>query len=142
MFIHDNYKVKYETVEVENFDIHLTMLKDNQQFSDKYDIAKKMGISSAQWPIFGVLWDSSKVLAHIMATYNIKNKRILELGCGLGLASLVLNERDANITATDYHPEVGRFLKYNSLLNSEHKIEYFQADWHNNKPVVRSLILL
>lgn len=30
--------------------------------------------------------------------------RILEVGCGIALASLVLNQRHANITATDYHP--------------------------------------
>ncbi|RXJ86359.1 methyltransferase [Arcobacter sp. CECT 8985] len=142
MFQHDNYRVRYATVEIESFDIHLTMLRDNQQFYDKNHIAEDMGISSAQWPLFGIVWDSSKVLSHLMASYNIKNKRILELGCGLGLASLLLNERDADITATDYHPEVGRFLKYNCSLNSNHNIPYFQADWHNKKLVTNKFDLI
>ena len=46
------------------------------------------------------------------------DKRILEVGCGLGLASLVLNERSADISATDYHPEVETFLKINTELEN------------------------
>ncbi len=112
----NNYRIKYQTIEVGTLDIHLKTLKDKQQFFDKDDIAQKLGISSAQWPIFGILWEAGEVLANLMLTYEIEGKRILELGCGLALASMVLNLRGANITATDYHPEVASFLKYNKLI--------------------------
>ena len=55
-------------------------------------------------------WDSSQVLARLMVDFNIEGKRILELGCGMALSSLLLNRRGGDITATDYHPQAGVFL--------------------------------
>ncbi|WVI84620.1 hypothetical protein VSX76_12665 [Methylophaga thalassica] len=103
-------RVRYQTIEVGDMDIHLCTLRDKQQFSDPEGEADDMGISSATWPLFGVVWPSSIVLANHMLDYDIKNKRILEIGCGMALSSLLLNERMADITATDYHPEVNHFL--------------------------------
>ena len=40
-----------------------------------------------------------------MFEFEIAGKRILEVGCGIGLASLVLNHRPGDITATDHHPQ-------------------------------------
>jgi tRNA1(Val) A37 N6-methylase TrmN6 len=111
------YRVSYQTLEFNDLDIHLRTLKDRNQFSDPLGEAESMGISSAQWSLFGVVWDSSLVLAHEMAAYAIEGKRILEVGCGIALSSHVLNARHADITATDYHPEAGSFLADNVRLN-------------------------
>lgn len=125
------FRVRYQTFEIDNFDIHVRSLRDNQQFSDDANIAADLGISSAQWPLFGVVWASGEVLARLMARQDIVGKRILEVGCGIGLASLVLNERAANITATDYHPEVEAFLEINASLNGRQAIPFEQSDWNN-----------
>ncbi len=85
------------------------MLRDVLQFEDPDGVAGKLGISSAAWPIFGVIWPSGEVLANLMLDYQIKGKRVLEVGCGIALASLVLNQRDADITATDHHLPPGTF---------------------------------
>jgi predicted nicotinamide N-methyase len=66
-----------------------------------------------------------------MVDYEIDGKRILELGCGMALSSLLLNRRGGNITATDYHPEVAAFLSANTRLNADDEIPYFRADWEN-----------
>jgi len=102
-------RVRYQTIEVDSFDIHVRSLWDKQQFSDSLGEAEAMGISSAQWSLFGVVWPSSEVLAHEMADFPIQGKRILEVGCGMALTSLLLNSRHADITATDIHPEAGSF---------------------------------
>ena len=105
------------------------MLKNKQQFSDDDRECEKVGINSTLWPIFGVVWESGEIMARLMCSQNIKNKRILEIGCGIGLSSLVLNERQADITATDYHPEAKVFLEKNVQLNNEKKIEFHLCDW-------------
>ena len=51
-----NIRVKYQTIVFDKTDIHLKTLKDNQQYEDKDDIAKNLGICSASWPIFGIMW--------------------------------------------------------------------------------------
>nr|WP_320165888.1 methyltransferase domain-containing protein [uncultured Methylophaga sp.] len=125
-------RVRYQTIEVGDMDIHLCTLRDKQQFSDPEGEANDLGISSATWPLFGVVWPSSIVLANHMLKYDIKNKRILEIGCGMALSSLLLNERLADITATDYHPQVSHFLDRNTELNSGKSIAFEQVDWAND----------
>lgn len=78
-----------------------------------------------------MIWDSGKILAHLMADKDIENKKILEVGCGLAISSLVLNQRNAQITSTDYHPEVESFLKENARINLNKEIPFFLADWKN-----------
>lgn len=121
-------RYRYQTIEFDNNDIHVRTLRDLQQFSDD-GAAEKLGINSSLWPLFGVIWDSSEVLAHQMVSHDIVDKRILEVGCGIGLASLLLNQRLADITATDYHPEAGKFLNYNTHLNNDRTIPFVRTGW-------------
>ncbi len=104
-------------------------MRDKQQYFDPDGIAEKLGISSALWPIFGVIWPSSLVMSNFLLDYNYQKKRILEVGCGIGLSSLLLNHLSADITATDFHPEVEGFLDKNVLLNDDKKIPFVLTDW-------------
>jgi len=124
-----NLRLSYQTVEFGKTDIHLCTLRNKQEFYDPTGIAEKLGISSATWPIFGVIWPSSLVLAHFILDYETGSKRILEVGCGMALSSLLLNKQCADITATDHHPEAQKFLQRNSLLNEDRAIAFEQADW-------------
>ena len=119
----------YQTVEFGKTDIHLCTLRNKQEFHDPAGIAEKLGICSASWPIFGVIWPSSLVLAHFIFDYETDSKRILEIGCGMALSSLLLNKQCADITATDYHPEAQKFLRRNVLLNGGEAIAFEQVDW-------------
>lgn len=124
-------RIRYKTVEFKKHDIHLRCLRDKQEFFDPLGEAEALGISSAQWSLFGVVWPSSKVLAYLMQSYDIEGKRILEVGCGLGLSSLLINARNGDITATDYHPEVGNFLAKNVTLNLGEDIPFLRTDWRD-----------
>ena len=124
-----NLRLRYQTLEFGETDVHLCTLRDRQQFHDPEGVAELLGISSATWPIFGIIWPSSLALAQFMQTYSIEKKRVLEVGCGIALPSLLLNARQADITATDYHPEVEPFLIRNTSLNNGAAIAYEQADW-------------
>ncbi|RKF19902.1 methyltransferase domain-containing protein [Alginatibacterium sediminis] len=125
-------RLRYQTIEFGNVDIHLCSLRNKNEFSDPDGIAEKLGICDAAWPIFGVVWPSSMVLAHYIVDYATDSKRILEIGCGMALSSLVLNKQDADITATDYHPEVQKFLQRNTLLNGDANITFERVDWNNS----------
>lgn len=122
-------RIRYQTIEIEDIDIHVMTLRDSQQYSDPDGIATRLGISSATWPLFGIVWTSSEVLAHLMFDYEIDGTRILEVGCGIGLASLVLNHRLADITSTDYHPEAEAFLQENTRLNKGPDIPFLRTAW-------------
>lgn len=123
------FRVRYQTIEFGESDIHLRTLRDRQQFSDDQHIAENLGICSASWPLFGVVWESSEILARLMVTKNIEGLRVLEVGCGIGLASLVLSQRHGDITATDHHPEAEAFLRANTDLNNLSPIAFVRTGW-------------
>jgi len=129
-----SFRLRYQTIEFGDNDIHVQTLRDRQQFSDSGSAdAEKVGVSPASWSLFGVIWDSSQILAQLMFEHDIAGKRILEVGCGIALTSLMLNQRNADITASDYNPVAGEFLATNVKLNDGAAIPFFRADWaaHN-----------
>lgn len=127
-----NIRYKYQTIEFGSIDIHLRTLKDTQQFYDKNNEAHKLGINSSSWALFGILWPSSQILANYVYQSNPTSKRILEVGCGIGLSSLLLNHLNQDITATDYHPEVKAFLIKNSDLNNDTEIPFYRLNWEDD----------
>ena len=129
-------RICYQTLEFDDVDIHVCTLRDRQQFADDGRQAENLGICSASWPLFGVIWKSGEVLARLMLERDIAGLRILEVGCGIGLASLVLSHRHADVTATDHHPEAGAYLARNAALNNLDAIPYFRTGWHESNSIL------
>lgn len=123
------YNTEIVTVRVGEADYRLRKLTDRQQFFDPEGVAERAGISSATWPLFGMIWPAGLALAERMASFPIGGKRILEVGCGLALSSLVLQRRGADITASDNHPLAGEFLQHNAQLNGLPPVRYRHAPW-------------
>lgn len=123
------YDTHIRTLELGGHAYRIRSLVDTQQFSDPDLAAERMGISSAQWGLFGHIWPCGRLLAETMAGYDIAGRRILEVGCGLGLASLVLHQRGADITASDCHPLAEVFLAYNAALNALTAVRYRVLSW-------------
>jgi predicted nicotinamide N-methyase len=128
------YDVKIEQVIGTGGDLTLRSLLDRQQFHDPSGEAERAGISSAAWPLFGMLWPSGRVLAQAMLTFELDGRRVLEMGCGLGLASLVVHRRGGDITASDCHPLAGAFLLENLRLNALPPMKYEMGDWLRPNP--------
>ena len=125
------YLVKHEDIAIDGVaDLHIRSLLDRQQFSDPQDLALSQGISSAAWPLFGLLWPSGLQLAGRMAARPmVQGERILEIGCGLALASLVSHRRGSDVTASDCHPLAASFLAENLRLNGLLPMDYRHGQW-------------
>ena len=125
------YAIKHEQVAVNGVaHLHIRSLLDRQQFDDPAGEALALGIPSAMWPLFGLLWPSGAELAAQMASRALPpGQRILEIGCGLALASLVCHRRGADITASDCHPLAEAFLVENLRLNGLHPLCYRHGPW-------------
>ena len=135
-------RLRYQTLELGDFDIHLRTLRDRQQFSDDEGEAGGLGIGSASWPLFGVVWASGYALAREMLRYPIDGRRVLEVGCGIGLASIVLSLRRADITATDRHPEAEGFLQRNVELNGGPPIPFVRTAWDDEASALTDFDLI
>ena len=115
-------------------DLVIRSLADRQQFHDPRGHAERLGISSAAWPLFGMAWPSGMALAARLAQRDVHaDERILEIGCGLALPSLVGHRRGADITASDCHPLASSFLRANLRLNGLPPMNYRHGQW--NVPV-------
>jgi predicted nicotinamide N-methyase len=136
------YAVQMITVDIHDRPFRLRVLSDQQQFADPDGDAERAGISSAQWPLFGQLWPAGRQLAEAMHGFAVQGKRILELGCGIGLASLVLQQRGADVTATDVHPLAETFLAYNAALNGLPAVSYRRLDWSRPLPALGAFDLI
>lgn len=128
------YDVKLQTLAIRGAaDLQIRSLLDHDQFADPAGAAAALGISSAQWPLFGQVWPSGLHLAAAMALRPLpEGERILEIGCGLALASLVCHRRGAEVTASDIHPLAGAFLLENLRLNALVPMRYCHGDWGAN----------
>ncbi len=126
-----HYQVKFETVAIGDTRFRIRSLLDRQQYYDPEGEAEQAGIAPAMWPIFGLLWPSGLFLANTMATFELEGRRVLEVGCGLALASLVLHRQGADITSTDLHPLAESFLKKNLVLNRLPPLRYRAGSWED-----------
>ena len=129
-----NYQLKHEIITIDKVDYQICSLFDRQQF-DKDDVeAQRLGITSATWSLFGVVWPASQVLATEVSAANLVGKRVLEVGCGIGLASIVLHKMGMDITASDYHPRAQEFLNRNVLDNGLAPMKFQLIDFEQKNP--------
>lgn len=84
-------------------------------------------------PYFGVLWPAAEALAQYLFENPklVKNKTVLELGCGIALPSMLAAYLDADVLATDYHPDVEDFLHRNER-HSSIKVPYKRFNWRDS----------
>ena len=82
-------------------------------------------------PYYSILWPAAKGLAsHLWENrIDLPGRRVIELGCGLGLPSILAARLGAQVTATDFHPETGEWLLHNAALNNV-ALDYAQLDWN------------
>src|SRR4030042_6407418 len=59
---------------------------------------------------------------------SLKNKRILEIGCGTGSNSLILAKKGAEVTAIDLSPSQIRLANFRKRNNKNIKLKFSIAD--------------
>ena len=84
-------------------------------------------------PYFGVLWPAAEALSIYLSDHShlIQGKQVLELGCGLGLPSIVATQLGAKVLATDFHPDVEEYF----LRNCRHTniaCSYKRLNWRED----------
>lgn len=82
-------------------------------------------------PYYAILWPAAHGLARYLWEHRaeLPGARVIELGCGLGLPSVLAARLGASVTATDFHPDTGEWLKHNAALNGV-TLDYQQLDWN------------
>ncbi len=96
------------------------------------EVAELPDEGEVQWapvaPYWAVLWRSGLVLAEKLARGGIDGRRIVELGCGLGIPSLVAARAGAEVLATDVDRDALSLLERNAETNGL-ELETAVVDW-------------
>src|SRR5207249_5467388 len=79
-------------------------------------------------PYWSVLWRSGLALARELDGMRLRDLRVLELGCGLGLPSIAAARAGADVLATDACPEALELVARNANVNHV-RIETATVDW-------------
>jgi predicted nicotinamide N-methyase len=82
-------------------------------------------------PYWADVWESAIVLAEDLAAMDGAGKNLLELGCGLGLPSLVAARAGFTVTATDYEETALEGVRYNAERNRIGGLRTLVLDWRN-----------
>jgi predicted nicotinamide N-methyase len=80
-------------------------------------------------PYWAELWPSSVALARAVGARALRGARTLELGCGLGLASIAAARAGGRVLATDWSPDAIRFTNENAARNGV-ELETELVDWN------------
>ena len=82
-------------------------------------------------PYWADLWPSSVALArHVSEEEHMAGRCAIELGCGVGLPSVIALARGADIVATDHYEAALDFARYNALVNLDRELHTRLLDWH------------
>lgn len=86
-------------------------------------------------PVWTQVWTSGFVLANMVSRCRLRDVRVLEVGCGLGLVSLAAAGAGARVTATDRSPYALAFTAFNAEDNGL-TVDTIRCDWRRAEALV------
>ena len=87
-------------------------------------------------PYWAELWPSGLALARYVAGLELRGRRVVELGCGLGLPSLAAALRGADVLATDWAEDAIELLRRNAERNAV-TLRVARVRWTEPAPLLR-----
>jgi predicted nicotinamide N-methyase len=86
----------------------------------------------APLPFGAVLWPAAIVLGDVLVEHAalVQGKRVLELGCGLGVGAIVSEKLGGTAFASDGHPDMPELFRRNAQKNGTAP-QYVHYDWND-----------
>lgn len=82
------------------------------------------------FPLWAKIWEASIVLMQHMADFPVvPDRRILELGSGLGVAGITTAALGHDVTLSEYNQDALNFLRANAEANNCGHLSIHQLDW-------------
>ncbi|UTW63418.1 methyltransferase [bacterium SCSIO 12741] len=99
------------------FDPHLKRMEEKSSSKPRMWSWRDINLTVAPGVFHPGLFFSTRVLLKYMLRLPLKGKKVLELGAGSGIISLVAAQRGATVTSTDINPVAIENLKINAIQN-------------------------
>ena len=130
MFSLESFHKEYDTTTSElvinGRKFQVLLPKDLTRFINTRDVLH-------EFPLWAKIWPASWVLAGYLAEMPVEpTKKIIEIGAGAGLISIVASSFGHNITLTESNPDALQFARANALFNGCPQLPIRELDW--NRP--------
>jgi predicted nicotinamide N-methyase len=135
MNVKSKFGYEYKTLQMDVLDLEMTTIRDLDESIDILcshfgEENQDKSLAEEHCPYFGVMWEAGIGLSQFLTSDLCKGKKILEIGCGLGLPSFVATRFGGHVIATDFHADVPVFLDINQKTNNI-QFEYQVMNWRS-----------
>ncbi|HYX33787.1 MAG TPA: methyltransferase domain-containing protein [Oligoflexus sp.] len=130
----NRFTVKTVDVAQERFELEIFADLD-REFSAHFDELSDPAKGLPEPPLFGSLWPAAEGLASylVQKRWPLRGQRVLEIGCGLGLPSLLCARMGAQVETMDHHPGVASLLARNCQRNRLKTLTFHLTSFQNAK---------
>jgi 2-polyprenyl-3-methyl-5-hydroxy-6-metoxy-1,4-benzoquinol methylase len=133
MFSLESFFGEYETetkeVVIRGRRFRFLVPKSIERFVDPGDVFH-------DFPLWSKIWEASVILADDLAGMVVDSgKRLLEIGCGVGVVGIVASSFGHRVTMTEYNAHALNFARANARMNrsaTDSNPEIMELDW--NRP--------
>jgi predicted nicotinamide N-methyase len=131
-----SFDVIEKRVKVSQHELTILAVRDTNKLLEKIKVDEFN--EDERLPYWAEIWPSSIALTEYLWLKNIKDKKVLELGCGVGLAGIAAALCGADVLMTDYEEDALWFAKQNIRKNFNQvkcngKIIVAPLDWRTPK---------
>jgi predicted nicotinamide N-methyase len=120
-----------QSIELPSGDLRLLQPRESAELPDA---------GAIEWapiaPYWSVLWRSGVALAHALDGLPLRGRRVVELGCGLAVPSIVAARAGAAVLATDSCGEALTLVARNARENDV-RLESATVDWEEPEELVK-----
>ena len=136
MFSLESFHKEYETTPnelvINGRKFQVLLPKDLTRFINTQDVFH-------EFPLWAKIWPASWVLAGFLAEMPVAStKRIIEIGAGTGLVSIVGATFGHSITLTESNPDALQFARANAFINGCPQLPILELDW--NRPQLKDTV--
>ena len=134
----EDHVQRYTTIEtvldVQGFQVRVTRIADFEALLE--DLDPITFAEDERLPYWTELWPAAVAMAHyIVQRLPLDGRRVLELGCGLGLVGVVAALHGAQVLCTDYEEAALAFARHNARRNACPQMRVQLMDWR--RPTLR-----
>lgn len=135
--IEDRYALIEEKISMGDLQLAISRIADTDALLD--ELIEKgedhEDVLDERIPYWAELWPSAISMGHYLAEHPalIKDKSVLEIGCGLGLSGMVAHALGGKVILSDYLPAALELAAYNWEKNFAEEAQLMQLDWREVK---------
>lgn len=124
--IQKKYSLTFDRLNIGEKKIRLLKIADLEEFLDGKDPFADV----SEFPFWIRLWDAAMVLAYVLGSQvDTGNKRLLELGAGLGAPGLAAASAGFSVTISDYEDIILDFQRVSAAASGLSDVQFMHLDW-------------